>query len=269
MSPLQASIASIHRYPVKSMMGEELNSVAITQRGVAGDRAYSLIDVETNKLVNAKHPQKWPEMFAYRARYTSPPISPEHVPPVYITLPDGEVIESASGDAEQKLSAALRKRVLLARPDGSDKGFEGFVPTVEGVSDRDFVFDKISPPGTFFDIGLIHILTTSTIDALRHTVPHSRIESRRFRPNLVIRTDGEEGFVENAWVGRTLRIGGVVLQVKQRTQRCVMTTLAQGDLPKDLSVLKSIYQNNGGTIGVYAEPVQIGTVHVNDVVELI
>jgi uncharacterized protein YcbX len=154
------------------------------------------------------------------------------------------------------------------RPDESDKGFEGFVPTVEGVSDRDFVFDKISPPGTFFDIGLIHILTTSTIDALRKTVPHSRIESRRFRPNLVIRTDGAEGFVENTWVGRTLRIGQVVLQVKQPTQRCVMTTLAQGDLPKDMSVLKAIYQHNAGTIGVYAEPVQIGTVRVNDAVEL-
>ncbi|WOD19099.1 MOSC domain-containing protein [Paraburkholderia kirstenboschensis] len=268
MSPSQAIVASIHRYPVKSMMGEELNSVAITTRGVAGDRAYSLIDVETNKLVNAKHPQKWPEMFAYRACYTSPPVSPEHVPPVYIALPNGDVIESTSGDAEQTLSAALRKRVRLVRPDESNKGFEGFVPTVEGVSDRDFVFDKISPPGTFFDIGLIHILTTSTIDALRKTVPHSRIESRRFRPNLVIRTDGAEGFVENTWVGRTLRIGQVVLQVKQPTQRCVMTTLAQGDLPKDMSVLKAIYRHNAGTIGVYAEPVQIGTVRVNDAVEL-
>ncbi len=269
MSLSRAVVASLHRYPVKSMMGEELNSVAITTRGVAGDRAYSIVDVETNKLVNAKHPQKWPEMFAYRARYTSPPISPEDVPPVFITLPNGEVIESTSGDTEQVLSTALHKRVRLVRPDATDKGFEGFVPTVEGVSDHDFVFDKISPPGTFFDIGLIHILTTSTINALRKISPDSRIESRRFRPNLVIHTDDEEGFVENTWVGRTLRIGQVVLQVKQRTQRCVMTTLAQGDLPKDMSVLKAIYQNNEGTIGVYAEPVQIGTVRVNDTVELI
>ena len=99
-------------------------------------------------------------------------------------------------------------------------------------------------------------------------MPHSRIESRRFRPNLVIDTDGAEGFVENTWVGQILRIGQVVLQVKQPTQRCVMTTLAQGDLPKDISVLKAIYQHNAGTIGVYAEPVQIGTVRVNDAVEL-
>lgn len=267
MSP--STVASIRRYPVKSMMGEELNAAAITKRGLAGDRAYSLVDLETGKLVNAKHPQKWPEMFAYRAQYVSPPVSPEDVPPVYITLPNGDVIQSTSSDTEQKLSAALHKRVSLLRPDGSDKGFEGFVPTVEGVSDHDFVFDKISPPGTFFDIGLIHILTTSTINAMRKIVPSSRIESRRFRPNLVIHTDGAEGFVENAWVGRNLRIGEVILQVKQPTQRCVMTTLAQGDLPKDLSILKAIYQNNGGHIGVYADVVQTGTVRVNDTVELI
>src|ERR1700687_6366109 len=125
MSPSQAIVASIHRYPVKSMMGEDLNSVAVTKRGVAGDRAYSLVDVETNKLVNAKHPQKWPEMFAYRARYTCPPVSPEDVPPVYITLPNGDVIESTSGEAEQTLSAALRTRACLVRPDASATGFKG------------------------------------------------------------------------------------------------------------------------------------------------
>jgi hypothetical protein len=130
MSPSQAIVASIHRYPVKSMMGEELNSVAVTKRGGAGDRAYWLIDVETNKLVNAKHPQKWPEMFAYRARYTAPPVS--HVPPVHITLPNGDVIESTSGDAEQTLSAALHKPVRLVRPDGSDKGFEGLCAYFRG-----------------------------------------------------------------------------------------------------------------------------------------
>jgi uncharacterized protein YcbX len=251
------------------MMGEELNAAAITTRGLAGDRAYSLVDLETNKLINAKHPQKWPKMFGYHARFVSPPVSPEDIPPVYITLPNGDIIESTAGDAEQQLSAALGKRVSLARPDGSDKGFEGFVPTVEGVSDHDFVFDKTSPTGTFFDIGLIHILTTSTLDALKQVAPQSRIESRRFRPNLVINTEGAEPFVENSWVGRTLRIGEVVLEVKQRTQRCVMTTLAQGDLPKDLSILKAIYQNNGGSIGVYAEPVTTGTVRVDDRVELI
>jgi uncharacterized protein YcbX len=251
------------------MMGEELNAVAITERGVAGDRAYSLVDVETDKLVNAKHPQKWPEMFAYRAQYVSPPASPMDIPPVYITLPNGEIIESTSNGVEDKLSGALGKRVSLIRPSKSEKGFEGFVPTVEGVSDHDFVFDKTSPPGTFFDIGLIHIVTTSTINALRKIVPASRIESRRFRPNLVIHTDSQEGFVENAWVGRTLRIGEAVLRVKQPTQRCVMTTLAQGDLPKDLAILKAIYQHNGGHIGVYADIVQTGMVRVNDQVELI
>jgi uncharacterized protein len=159
--------------------------------------------------------------------------------------------------------------VSLIRPDNSDKGFEGFVPALKGVSDYDFVFDKVSPSGTFFDIGLVHILTTSTINALREILPQSGIESRRFRPNLIVHVDGADGFVENEWVDRTLRIGEVVLRVKQRAQRCVMTTLAQGDLPKDLSILKAIYQHNEGRIGVYADVVQSGTVRINDTVELI
>ena len=107
------------------------------------------------------------------ARYFNrPPANPYQA---RTNLPSQWVLKSRVGrDAEQTLSAALRKTIRLVRPDDSDKGFEGFVPTVEGVSDHDFVFDKISPPGTFFDIGLIHILTTSTIDALLKTAPGSR-----------------------------------------------------------------------------------------------
>jgi len=38
------SVASLWRYPVKSMMGEELDATKITERGLLGDRAYALVD---------------------------------------------------------------------------------------------------------------------------------------------------------------------------------------------------------------------------------
>jgi len=66
-------IASIWRYPVKSMMGEELNACEISENGLLGDRAYGVIDNETGKLANAKNPQKWPNMFQYRANFIEPP----------------------------------------------------------------------------------------------------------------------------------------------------------------------------------------------------
>jgi uncharacterized protein YcbX len=64
------SLASLHRYPVKSMMGEELNSATITARGVLGDRVYALRDKETGKVVSAKNPKKWP-IFSATARFSS------------------------------------------------------------------------------------------------------------------------------------------------------------------------------------------------------
>jgi MOSC N-terminal beta barrel domain len=61
------SVASLWRYPVKSMMGEELNAGDVTERGLVGDRAYGLIDRATAKLVSAKHPRKWVRLFDFHA----------------------------------------------------------------------------------------------------------------------------------------------------------------------------------------------------------
>ena len=39
------SVAALWRYPVKSMMGEELNSSQVTDRGLAGDRQFAVVDL--------------------------------------------------------------------------------------------------------------------------------------------------------------------------------------------------------------------------------
>ena len=36
------SVATLWRFPVKSMAGEQLQDVEVTERGVLGDRAYAL-----------------------------------------------------------------------------------------------------------------------------------------------------------------------------------------------------------------------------------
>ena len=87
----QASIATLWRYPVKSMMGEELNGAEITTGGLLGDRAYALVDASTGNVISAKNPKKWPDFFAYRAAYTAPP-GQNGLQPVWITLPDGTVL---------------------------------------------------------------------------------------------------------------------------------------------------------------------------------
>ena len=57
------SVVSLWRYPVKSMMGEELNASDVTDRGLFGDRAYAILDPATGKIASAKNPRKWKKMF--------------------------------------------------------------------------------------------------------------------------------------------------------------------------------------------------------------
>ena len=81
------AVVSLWRYPVKSMMGEELNASDLTDRGVLGDRSLALVDTETGKVVSAKNPRKWPTMFDFRAVFTTPPVLGSPLPPVRVTLP--------------------------------------------------------------------------------------------------------------------------------------------------------------------------------------
>jgi len=63
------SVVSLWRYPVKSMMGEELNATEVTERGLLGDRAYAVIDSSDGKVATAKNPRKWPRLFDFRANF--------------------------------------------------------------------------------------------------------------------------------------------------------------------------------------------------------
>jgi hypothetical protein len=264
------SLASVYRYPVKSMMGEELSAAHITKRGLLGDRAYALCDPETGNVVSAKNPRKWPNLFSYRASYTTPPEPGEAVPEVRVMLPDGELALSSSPEFAPKLSARLGRAVKLLSSPPPGAQLEEYWPDMEELSNRDVVTDEAMPEGVFFDLAIIHLLTTSTIDQLRELNPKSRFEPRRFRPNLIIDTTGQKGFVENDWAGKTISIGPEVrIQVTGPCPRCVMTTLAQSDLPKDVDILKTAVRNNEGRVGAYASVVQGGTVRIGDTVDVI
>src|SRR5205809_4057448 len=236
-----ASVVSLWRYPVKSMMGEELNATEITQRGLLADRAYALIDSSDGKVATAKNPRKWPCLFDFRATFLEPARAAAKVPPVRIALPDGTTVSSDQGDLNQILSKALNREVTLGAAQRGAVNAEEYWPDMEGLDHRDTVTDFTLPEGTFFDCAMVHLLTTATLERLRELYPQGRFEVRRFRPNIVVQLgSGETGFAENAWVGHTLAIGTVVrLHITSPCGRCVMTTLAQGDLPRDPGILRT------------------------------
>lgn len=267
------SVVALWRYPVKSMMGEELNATEVTERGLLGDRAYALVDSSDGKVASAKNPRKWPNLFDFRAIFVEPPSISATAPSVRITLPDGTIAMSQQSDINQILSKALNRKVTLnaaERGHGGPANAEEYWPDMEGLDYRDTVTDFALPEGTFFDCATVHLLTTATLDRLRELYPKGRFEVRRFRPNLVVElASGEPGFVENAWIGHTICIGDAVrLNISGPCPRCVMTTLPQGDLPKDPGILRTAAQHNQVNVGVYANVARSGPIHRGDPVRL-
>jgi uncharacterized protein YcbX len=266
------SVVALWRYPVKSMMGEELNASEVTKRGLFGDRAYAVVDSSDGKIASAKNPKKWPHLFDFRAALSGTAIAGESVPPARITLPDGDVVESNQSDLSRILSNVLGRDVTLqsALSDRPAATAEEYWPDIEGLEHRNAVTDFGLPERTFFDAAFVHLLTTATLDRLRMLYPEGRFEARRFRPNIVVRTaDGQKEFVENTWIGRTLALGDRVrLTIMDRCPRCVMTTLPQGDLPADNGILRTAARHNQASVGVYASVMQAGIIKRGDEVRL-
>lgn len=278
------AVVALWRYPVKSMIGEELKTVQVTDHGLLGDRAYALIDRADGKVATAKNPGKWPTLFGCRGAFLESPRSGVPLPPVRITLPDGTAVTSTQHDCNDALSTALMRHVALAAasqgqvvgvppslaPSWTAKS-EEYWPDVEGLDHRDTVTEFALPAGTFFDGATVHLLTTATLSRLRGLYPQGRFEVPRFRPNLVVTAmDEKPEFAEQGWIGHTLAIGDEVrLRIAAPCGRCVMTTLAQGNIPKDSRILRTAVHHAQGYVGVYAEVVRGGTIRQRDPVNLL
>lgn len=265
------SVLSLWRYPVKSMMGEELNATEIIEQGLLGDRAYALVDTATGKIVSAKNPKRWGQMFDFQAALAESPQKGKTLPSVKITLPDGSLVLSDDAEIDQLLSDVLGREIKLLTAAPAKPSLEEYWPVIEGLPYQDTVTDEATLSNTFFDLATVHLLTTATLDRLQELTPTSEFETRRFRPNLVIKSpNSEKSFVENDWIGHMLAIGNEVrISVPGPCPRCVMTTLAQGELLKDISILRTAVQHNQGNVGIYGTVVQGGTVRRGDTVNLI
>lgn len=286
-------VRGLYRYPVKSMRGEVLDEAVVGSAGVLGDRAYALIDQADGKIASAKNPRKWAGLLGFAARFVDEPTAAGPPPPVVITGPDGAV-RSDDPDIDTWLSKSLGRDVRLATatPHTTGLEFKEVWPDIAGLAPEEFVDqtaigreedgDVVSaipaglfaPPGTFFDLSTVHLLTTATLARLAELDPEATFDVRRYRPNVLLEAEGE-GFVEDAWVGRKVVLGddGAALGVQLPTMRCVMTTLAQEELPRDRRTLKAIAAHNRVEIagfgtwacaGVYCEVQNGGRVRVGD-----
>lgn len=275
------TVSDLRRYPVKSMLGEQLERAPVTEKGVVGDRAYALVDDETGKVISVKRPKLWGRMFELTASTDGDAVR--------VSFPDGSAFAIDDPALPERLSEFFGRSVSVASvstPPGT--GFEELwvgdlkdgAPPYLGmeseVVDEEEVIDGgafMVANGNFFDFGALHLVSTASTKQLSAYAPDTRFDPHRFRPNIVVDTP-DVGFVETEWQGRTLKVGDLSLTVGITVPRCVMTTLAQGDLPADRAVLRTITQHNAvdilgsGTpypcVGVYADALVPGEIAVGD-----
>jgi MOSC domain-containing protein len=271
-------VAELWRYPVKSMLGGTVPQLLITDRGGLGDRAWALRDPASGRIASAK---RFPRLLEFRSTYE---VEPTQTSPgrVRIEAPDGRTVYADQPEASELVSSILGRVLRLenqARPaekTGIDRSTVfGDVP----VSDMKPDWTPETMPdyfqlktGTFFEIGAVYLLGSGSVAHLRELQGGTAlIDRRRFRPNIYIDTGPEtDRFVEDEWVGRTLAVGAtLVLNEFQPTLWCVTSTLAQEELPRDRSVLRTTAQHHKGCLGVYASVRAAGQVRVGDPVVLL
>jgi uncharacterized protein YcbX len=282
-------VAELWRYPVKSMLGERLGHADVTAAGVAGDRSFALIDDETGLIASAKRPARWGRLLELGAG-----LDPSGV--LTVTFPDGEACSTTDGDGDldTKLSDFLGRKVRVATTAAKGASFEEVwdpgkadsplygtrVASEDGNAVVSLPPSPAAPPGTFFDFSSIHLVTTSTLAALRAAYPEGDVDVRRFRPNLVLEVADDLGFVENDWASASFEVGagGLALAGIMPTMRCVMTTLAQPGLSRDPGILVATNRANRisvrgmgayACVGVFCRVATNGPVRVGDDVRVL
>lgn len=237
------TVARLRRYPVKSMLGEDVPHSDVDAAGLTRDRRLALIHTGTGKVASAKNPRTWRAL---------PTLSAEVLDgSVRITFPDGTSIMDDDPSADDVLSAFLDQPVTLTATPPPGASLDRAVPeevlragvTAE-VPVKVISIAGSSPAGTFFDFAPLHVLTSSTLAEIAAHSPSGTADTERYRPNIIIDTL-TPGFTENDWRDRDLRIGtDLVIRVVSRTSRCAIPTLKHGALPRDPWALRVLANHN-------------------------
>jgi uncharacterized protein len=223
------SLHEIRRFPVKAMGGESLDAVEIDVRGLAGDRAYAVVD-GGGKLASGKHSRRLrrrDQVFEFAARTTTEGIR---------VTGRGGSWPAPSEDLDRALSEAMGDPVR--------------------------VLPETTTP--YFDARQVSLVGTASLDWCRE---HLDVDAdrRRIRPNLVVETD--EPFIEETWVGE-VGIGDVRLTPVERIERCRMIDVAQEGLPREGRWLKALTDTRDMCIGIYLDVARPGQIAVGDAVEV-
>jgi uncharacterized protein len=234
------TVLEVWRFPVKSLLGEQVDRAELGPEGVAGDRGWALFDVATGFGLTAR---RVPELLFAAGRLRTDGT-------VEVVLPDGTV----TGD-DAVLSDWAGRPVAL-RPAAEVRGARRYENPADAEQEETARWDPFAgADGAFHDNAdaRVTLLSTGSLGGW---------DRRRFRANVVLAGAGEDDLV-----GTRVQLGSAELDVVRRVPRCVMTTRPQaGGIGRDTGVLKRINRELDGALAVGALVTRPGVVAVGDTV---
>jgi uncharacterized protein YcbX len=233
---LVGTVSELWRYPIVGLQGELLKKAEIVETGILGDRVYQLRD-HGGKILG--------------------PVPQSSSPTERSILGLGASIDETRGGSVLKI--AFEGEI-------ASTGTPGFARKLDRVVGVPVKLEESSTLETRARRGrAIHIVSNSSLRALKKSYPSGDFDVRRFRPNIVLDLGRDaEGFAEESWVGCSLNVGEVVLKVEKPNERCTVTTLPQGNLREDKRILETIIDANERNLGVMCSVEKGGAIAVGD-----
>lgn len=250
-------VAQITRHPVKSLQGESLTSAEIELTGLRGDRCWGIRDESSGKVLTARR--------ASELLFAGAVLAGDGTP--VITLPTGVTCHGPGPDTDAALSQWLGKPVRLVSAVGAPGGRAEFFE--DATDDSSDAIEWTMPDGRYVDAQPLLVVTTASLRHASSLHPAGDWQLRRFRANLVVAVDDQEGWVEDSWCGESiLEIGDVRLLPQQPCVRCTMVTRPQPGIEEDRDIFRTLARRHRGHFGAWTGVGVAGTVHVGDEVQL-
>jgi uncharacterized protein YcbX len=257
------TVESLWRYPVKSMRGQELDEMFAGYSGIYGDRLFAFESSAGPKGFPFFTGRDQRQMIRYRARFRNPEKAARP-----INLDEAEKLSPNINPISADGSDLM---IDVETPDGKNFAIDdpALVQNLRTNIDDKHELTLLRSDKALTDCRPISIFAVQTAKKLGQESGVA-VDKRRFRANIYVDLTSADGFAEDRFVGRSLRIGSkVTVAVLQRDGRCMMITLDPDTAEKSPAILKAVAQNHDGMAGVYGAVLTEGMIRKGDPVELL
>src|SRR5713226_10371930 len=261
--PLVGTAESLWRYPVKSMRGEELNEMFAGYAGVYGDRLFAFRSSASPKGFPYLTGREQREMLRYRPRFRHPEKAAR---PINLTEAEGMPpgVNPVSANPAELM-------VDVETPDGETLAIDNpaLIDMLRAGIDEKHQLTLLRSDRAMTDCRPLSLFAVQSAIKLGEETGIT-VDKRRFRANVYLDLTSSEGFAEDEFVGKSLRIGSkVVVSVVERDPRCMMITLDPDTAEKSPAILKAVAQAHEGMAGVYSAVLTEGLIKRGDHVQLL